>query len=84
MDYEYTELYYATPCQVRFYDAENGEFCGGIALQDFVISGMEGDIIPIEKIIRLAEEDGIHWDDAVVELEWVDIEELILSGKSSH
>ena len=79
MTYDYTPLYYSTPCQVRFYDAENGEFCGGIALHDFIICGMTGDMLKIDHIIKIAEDNGIHWDDAVVELEWLDISENILN-----
>lgn len=77
-EYGYTPLFYGTPCQVRFYDADNGEYYGGIALHDFIICGMTGDILQIHRIIEAAAADGIHWDDAIVELAWQDISDNIL------
>ena len=79
MTYEYTPLYYGTPCQVRFWDIDNGEYCGGIAYHDFIICGRTGNILPIHRIVKLAADDGIHWDNAVIELEWLDIGDTILN-----
>ena len=76
--YEYTELYYGTPCQVRFYDSAEDEMSGGIAYHDFIICGRTGDIKLIETIINDAQRAGIHWDDAVIELEWIDLSSSIL------
>ena len=78
--YEYTPLFYATPCQVRFFDygdAENPVWGYGIANEDYIICGCCGGILMIEEIVEEAIACGIHWDDAVVELEWVDIKDFI-------
>ena len=75
--YEYTPLYYGTPCQVKFYDAFAKEYCGGIAIHDTVICGDCGAVLLIEDIIKGAESVGVHWDDAIVELEWIDISDII-------
>lgn len=76
-DYEYTPLYYGTPCQIRFYESTNNTYHGGIAYHDFVICGCSGAVLLIEDIIKDAEKFSIHWDDAIIELEWIDIEKEI-------
>jgi Fe2+ or Zn2+ uptake regulation protein len=58
---------------VRFYDAFDNMWRGGIAYHDFVICGCCGAIMPIEDIIEEANESGVHFDDAIKELEWIDI-----------
>lgn len=78
--YEYTPLYYATPCQVRFIDLgdpSNPTMCGGIAYKDGIICGCCGAILSIQEIIDDAARAGIHFDDAIIELDWIDIEEAI-------
>ena len=75
--YEYTPLYYGTPCQVKFYEAADGLIRGGIAYRDYIICGCCGAVLLIEDVIKDATKAGVHWDDAVVELEWVDIEQQI-------
>ena len=78
--YEYVPLYYGTPCQVRFVDCgdpDNITTCGGIAYRDEIICGCCGAALLIEDIIKDAESVGIHWDDAIVELEWIDIDDII-------
>lgn len=79
--YEYTPLYYGTPCQVRFYDGNNPDdvvWHGGIAYHDYIICGCSGAILKIDDIIKDAEKAGIHFEDAVVEYgDWVDISEFI-------
>ena len=79
--YEYTPLYYGTPCQVKFVDCgdpDNITLCGGIAYHDFVICGCCGAILSIQEIIDDAVANGYHWDDAIIELEWSDISDEIL------
>lgn len=78
--YEYVPLYYGTPCQVRFVDCgdpNNITISYGIAYKDEIICGCCGVILSIDEIIKDAEKAGVHWDDAIIELEWVDISENI-------
>ena len=78
--YEYTPLYYGTPCQVRFVDSgdpNNITICGGIAYKDEIICGCCGVVLSIDRIIKDAEKAGVHWDDAIIELEWANISENI-------
>jgi hypothetical protein len=78
--YEYVPLYYGTPCQVRFVDCDgpdNINVCYGIAYKDEIICGCCGAVLSIDEIIKDAEKAGVHWDDAIIELEWIDISESI-------
>ena len=82
-NYEYTPLYYEHPCQVRFVDCgdpENITICGGIAYHEFVICGCCGTRLFIKDIIEDAEANGYHWDNAIIELDWVDISEEIMGN----
>ena len=79
--YEYTPLYYGTPCQVKFVDCgdpDNITLCGGIAYHDFVICGCCGAILSIQEIIDDAVANGYHWDDAIIEMDWIDISQEII------
>ena len=78
--YEYTPLYYATPCQVRFFNYKRQSIEGGIALYNLIIGCHSGDIFITDKVVEEAAKYDIHWDDAVIELEWVDIERNIREG----
>lgn len=51
---------------------------GGIAYQDFVISGLTGDVFKIQDIIDEAQKVGIFWDDAIIELEWMSVSGAII------
>lgn len=78
--YEYTPLYYGTPCQVRFVDygdPKNITTSYGIAYKDEIVCGCCGAVLSIDEIIKDAEKAGVHWDDAIIELEWIDISENI-------
>jgi hypothetical protein len=75
--YEYTPLYYETPCQVRFL-IEKDKYIGGIAMHDYVICGCCGHVFPIEDIMEFAKEVGVHWEQAIIELEWWPIHHQIL------
>ena len=75
--YEYTPLYYATPCQVRFFHPARLDFEGGIALYNMIISGVDGEIFITDYVVSNAAAHNIHWDDAVVELDWIDISKAI-------
>ena len=78
MEYDYTELYYSTPIQVKYYDRELQKYCIGIALKDFLIT-TEGKTVLIDSIIQFASLDGISFDDAIIELDWEDLTDLFLS-----
>lgn len=71
--YEYTPLYYGTPCQVRFFHPRRLNFEGGIALHNMIIAGADGEIFITDYVVSSAAAHNIHWDDAVVELDWLDI-----------
>ena len=73
--HDYTPLYYSGPTQVRFYDGM--DFVGGIAYHDYIICGCCGGIFSIQDVIEMAKANGIHFDDAIVELEWTSIEKEI-------
>ena len=75
--YEYTPLYYGTPCQVKFYEDFEKQYRYGIAYHDEIFCGCCGLIYKIENIIGNAERAGIHWDDAIIELEWIDLSDII-------
>lgn len=75
--YEYTPIYYGTPCQVRYYDTATATFIGGIGFHDYIICGCCGNLFTIDNIIQEAEKANINWDQAVVELKWIDISEEI-------
>ena len=79
-NYEYTPLYYATPCQVRFFNYNTQNMEGGIALYDLILGGKTGHVFFIPAIIEEAAKYNIHWDDAVVELDWVNLEKFIREG----
>ncbi len=51
--------------------------CGGIAYKDEIICGCCGVVLSIDELIKDAEKAGVHWDDAIIELEWIGIEEAI-------
>ena len=76
-EFPYTPLYYGTPCQVRFYDAATGNYYGGIAYQDVIFCGCCGSIIPIKDVINNAFRVKMSADEAIVELEWIDLSDII-------
>ena len=69
MQYEYTPLYYNNPTRVRFYHPEHKEMKQGIALHDIVFDGW-GHSFVIEQVITTAQREGVHFDDAIIELSW--------------
>lgn len=75
-DYPYTPLYYGTPCFVRYYDPAADGFNYGIAYHDQICTHI-GTIIPITTCIIEAQNHYIHWDEAVVECDWRDLNYLM-------
>lgn len=79
MKYEYTPLYYSTPCQVKYWDIDEDKYVGGICLRDELICGCCGSICKIDAVVAAGVAHGKHWDDVIIELEWKDINESILT-----
>ena len=77
-EYEHSPLYYGTPCQVRFYDTADGLWRGGIALRDFIICGCCVTMFSIKDVVDEANKDGFNQDYAIVELDWLDINNKII------
>ena len=77
--YQYIPLYYATPCQVRWYNTVTKKWYGGICLYDYLIKG-DGSMESIDHIIKLALLDNIDPEDAIVELDWIDLSTAIYRG----
>lgn len=74
--YEYTPLYYKTPCQVRWYEPKSRTWHGGIGYRDILIRG-DGSVVKLDDVITAAGACGVFWEDAVVELEWLDLDRVI-------
>lgn len=77
-----TELYYSHPVQIRFWEPCVKRYVGAIAYKDFVICGCCGSLIPIQDIIDTAKEfSNMNEDEAIVELDWIDINQEIVGGQ---
>lgn len=74
-DYPYTPLYYGTPCFVRYYDPAADGFNYGIAYHDQLCTH-DGQVMPLTTCIIEAQISGIHWDDAIIECNWRDLNAL--------
>jgi hypothetical protein len=74
------ELYYSHPVQVRYWDAEYHKYFGGIAYRDFLIDGCVGAVNPISVILEAAADDGKDADQAIVELDWLNLNRAILDN----
>lgn len=80
-EYAYTPLYYDNPIQVAYFDGLEGKYPaykGGIAYQDVIIKGESGERVSIQTIINYASENDVHWDNAIIELDWVNLNSTIL------
>ena len=75
INYEYTPLYYATPVQVRYFDFSTGEYNNGMAYHDELFTH-DGQVLPITTCLIEAQARSIHWDSALIEQEWVDLNNL--------
>ena len=72
------ELYYSHPVQVRYWNSFYQKYLGAIAYHDFLICGHCGEINLITDIIDAAANDGKNQDDAIIELDWLNISGNIL------
>lgn len=77
MDYEYTPLYYSTPCQVKYYDRHEKTYRGAICYHEYIIFGNGSWDYTDRFVLKTAEETGKHFDEVLVELNWVDISNSI-------
>lgn len=74
-----TELYYAHPVQVRYWDTGRQRYIGGIGYHDVIICGCCGKACSIDAIIDEAMKySKIDADRAIIEMSWIDIHQSIL------
>lgn len=65
-DYPYTPLYYDELTTVKYY--ADGKYNIGLAYHSHLTT-TSGSILFLEAIIQAAANDGIDWDDAIIELD---------------
>lgn len=75
------ELYYNGATQVKYFN--DGVYYGAIAYHDFLIDGSTAQIIPIKKILTATRAKDMSDDLAIVEFDWIDLNDIILYGKAS-
>ena len=76
-----SELYYAHPIQVRYWDTCRQQYIGGIGYHDVIICGCCGKACSIDAIIdEAAKYSKLDADKAIVEMEWIDIHQEILGN----
>ncbi len=66
-------IYYDHPVQVRINDQDHTYY--GIAYQDYLIWGDNGELTLLDNLIARNEDKAI--DDVIVELEWLSLEDAI-------
>lgn len=72
-------LYYSHPVQVRYWDTGLKKFVGGIAKSNYIICGCCGKVCAIAEILEeAAKHDNLHPDQAIIEMDWIDINEAII------
>lgn len=74
-DYPYIPLYYTTPILVKYLDQKSRSYCYGIAYHDQLCTH-DGQVIPLTTCIIEAQISGVHWDDAIIECNWRDLNAL--------
>lgn len=72
-EYLYVPLYYHSPTYVRYYDPTSKDFHYGIAYHDQICTH-NGNVMPITTCIIEAQCMGIHWDDAIIEQVWLELD----------
>lgn len=72
------ELYYAHPVQVRYWNSERHKYCGAICYHEFLIDATSGEACLIDKVLSTAANNGISADNAIIELDWININKVIL------
>lgn len=69
-------MFFEVPTQVKFYEAAEEDYIGGIAYRNEIICGCCGSVFEISDVIVEAEEDGI--EEPIVKLPWIDIQSEII------
>jgi hypothetical protein len=70
------DMFFEVPTQVKFYEAAEEDYIGGIAYRNEIICGCCGSVFEISDVIAEAEEDGI--EEPIVKLPWIDIQSEII------
>lgn len=74
------DLYYNGPTQLKYFD--EGTYHGAIGYHDFLIDGDSASVIPISAVLERARQNGMPDDLAIVEFDWVSLDDIILYGKA--
>lgn len=69
-------MFFEVPTQIKFYEATEEDYIGGIAYRNEIICGCCGSVFEISDVIAEAEEDGI--EEPIVKLPWIDIQSEII------
>lgn len=69
-------MFFEVPTQVKFYEAAEEDYTGGIAYRNEIICGCCGSVLEISDVIAEVEEDGI--EEPIVKLPWIDIQSEII------
>lgn len=69
-------MFFEVPTQVKFYEAAEEDYIGGIAYKNEIICGCCGLVFEISDVIAEAEEDGI--EEPIIKLPWIDIQSEII------
>lgn len=77
-DYEWTPLYYDGLVQVRYYDADDDVVKGGFCYSNRLVDAASGMEMLIEDVVEQAALHGWDREDAVVELDWRDLNKAVL------
>ena len=74
--------YYDDPTQVKyFYD---GTYPGAIAFRDILIDGNTGQVYELNELLkRICNTYDVDVDVAIIEFEWISLNDIILYGKAS-
>ena len=70
---EYFCPYYNEPTQVRYIDFTTKTWKYGIAFQDYLIAGVDGDLIRLADFFREATDLNLDADAVLIELSWLDL-----------
>lgn len=73
------ELYYSHPVQVRYWNSDWHNYFGGVAYHEFLIDAIDGEAHLIANVIHTAVNDGVPADDAIIELDWLNLNKAILA-----